>query len=89
MTDEGLDIRVTASYGIATLPEDARDREELLSMADKAMFCSKGRGKDRIMASSESLIQRSTRARRLLLWATTSICRPALMGMGRQRHARG
>jgi len=49
LTDEGLDIRVTASYGIATLPEDARDREELLSMADKAMFCSKGRGKDRIM----------------------------------------
>ncbi|MCX5893468.1 MAG: sensor domain-containing diguanylate cyclase, partial [Deltaproteobacteria bacterium] len=49
LTDEGLDIRVTASYGIATLPEDARDREELLSIADKAMFCSKGRGKDRIM----------------------------------------
>ena len=49
LNDEGLDIRVTASYGIATLPEDAQDREELLSMADKAMFCSKGRGKDRIM----------------------------------------
>ena len=49
LNDEGLDIRVTPSYGIATLPEDARDREELLAMADKAMFCSKGRGKDRIM----------------------------------------
>lgn len=53
LTDEGLDIRVTASYGIATLPEDARDREELLAMADKAMFCSKGRGKDRIMLGRE------------------------------------
>ena len=30
-------------------PEDARDREELLAMADRAMFSSKGRGKDRIM----------------------------------------
>ncbi len=53
LQDEGLNIRVTASYGIATLPEDARDREELLSMADKAMFCSKGRGKDRIMLGRE------------------------------------
>ncbi len=49
LPDEGLDIRVTASYGIATLPEDAQDREELLAMADKAMFSSKDRGKDRIM----------------------------------------
>ena len=49
MNDEGLDVRVTASYGIATLPGDARDREELLAMADRAMFSSKGRGKDRIM----------------------------------------
>lgn len=53
LTDEGLDIRVTASYGIATLPEDARDREELLAMADRAMFCSKGRGKDCIMLGRE------------------------------------
>jgi diguanylate cyclase (GGDEF)-like protein len=50
---EGLDIRVTASYGIATLPEDAQDREELLSMADRALFCSKGRGKDRIMVGRD------------------------------------
>jgi diguanylate cyclase (GGDEF)-like protein len=49
LTDEGLGVRITASYGIATLPEDAGDREELLQMADRAMFCSKGRGKDRIM----------------------------------------
>ena len=53
LTSEGLDITVTASYGIATLPEDARDREELLSMADKAMFCSKGRGKDCIMVGRD------------------------------------
>jgi diguanylate cyclase (GGDEF)-like protein len=53
LNDEGLDIRVTASYGIATLPEDARDREELLAIADRAMFSSKGRGKDRIMLGKE------------------------------------
>ena len=53
LQDGGLAIGLTASYGIATLPEDARDREELLIMADKAMFCSKDRGKDRIMLGRE------------------------------------
>jgi diguanylate cyclase (GGDEF)-like protein len=49
LQDEGLDIGLTASYGIATLPEDAQDREALLLIADGAMFYSKGRGKDTIM----------------------------------------
>lgn len=53
LTDEGLDIRLTASYGIATLPEDAQDREELLAIADQALFHSKGRGKDRIMVGRD------------------------------------
>jgi len=46
---EGLDITLTASYGIATLPDDASDREQLLLIADRAMFYGKGRGKDCIM----------------------------------------
>ena len=49
LTDEGLNLRITASYGIATLPADAQDREGLLNVADKALFSSKDRGKDRIM----------------------------------------
>jgi diguanylate cyclase (GGDEF)-like protein len=53
LTDEGLDITVTASYGIATLPEDAADREQLLLIADRAMFYSKGRGKDCIMVGRD------------------------------------
>ncbi len=46
---EGINLRLTASYGIATLPQDAQDRETLLKIADRAMFRSKGRGKDGIM----------------------------------------
>ena len=53
LKDEGLDIRVTASFGIATMPEDAQDREELLAIADRAMFSGKGRGKDCIMLGRE------------------------------------
>jgi diguanylate cyclase (GGDEF)-like protein len=53
LRDEGLSIKVTASYGIASLPEDAQDREQLLLIADRAMFGSKGRGRDRIMMGQD------------------------------------
>jgi diguanylate cyclase (GGDEF)-like protein len=53
LQSEGLDITVTASYGIATLPDDATDREQLLLIADRAMFYSKGRGKDRIVVGRD------------------------------------
>lgn len=51
--DSGLEIRLTASYGIASLPEDAQDREQLLLIADKALFGSKERGRDRIMVGRD------------------------------------
>jgi diguanylate cyclase (GGDEF)-like protein len=53
LQDEGLEVKVTASYGIASLPEDARDREKLLLIADRAMFGSKDRGRDRILVSRD------------------------------------
>jgi diguanylate cyclase (GGDEF)-like protein len=53
LTGEGLDVTLTASYGIASLPDDASDREQLLLIADRAMFYSKGRGKDCIMVGRE------------------------------------
>ncbi|PYV17046.1 MAG: sensor domain-containing diguanylate cyclase [Acidobacteria bacterium] len=36
-TDEGLNIKVTASFGVAGFPADARTRKELLRMADEAI----------------------------------------------------
>ena len=49
LAEEGLNLKLTASFGIATLPQDARDKETLLLIADRAMYGSKGRGKDGIM----------------------------------------
>lgn len=46
---EGINLSLTASYGIATLPDDARDKTDLLKLADAALFSSKGRGKDTIV----------------------------------------
>jgi diguanylate cyclase (GGDEF)-like protein len=41
-------VRVTASLGVATFPDDANDVKELLALADQAMFRVKNTGKDRV-----------------------------------------
>ena len=45
---EGRDIRLTASVGVATFPEDARSREELIDRADRAMYRNKDQIRDSI-----------------------------------------
>jgi len=44
----GLQVHLSASFGIATFPDDAEDREGLLALADEAMFRIKSRGKDAV-----------------------------------------
>ena len=48
LTKAGLQVRLGASFGVATFPTDADDREGLLALADKAMFRVKKTGKDAI-----------------------------------------
>jgi diguanylate cyclase (GGDEF)-like protein len=45
---ENIDVHVTASFGMATFPHDARDKRELLAEADDCLFRSKADGKNRI-----------------------------------------
>jgi len=45
---EGINARLTASFGVASYPEDARDKRELLAAADRCLFRSKTAGKNRI-----------------------------------------
>jgi diguanylate cyclase (GGDEF)-like protein len=42
----GLDLRVTASLGIAACPEHAAHATELIEAADRAMYLVKARGRD-------------------------------------------
>lgn len=51
LTTEGLAVRIQASFGVATCPEDASDRTGLLALADRAMFRVKGRGKNAVGTS--------------------------------------
>jgi diguanylate cyclase (GGDEF)-like protein len=48
---DGLDVRLTASVGVATLPDVAASVEELLQAADKAMYGVKESGKNGIQAA--------------------------------------
>src|SRR4030095_2075921 len=43
---DGLAIRLTASVGVATLPDVAASAEELVQAADKAMYAGKDYGKN-------------------------------------------
>lgn len=45
---EGINVRLTASFGLACYPKDAADKRELLAAADRCLFRSKTAGKNRI-----------------------------------------
>jgi diguanylate cyclase (GGDEF)-like protein len=45
---EGVD-QVTASFGVATFPDDARDCASLLEVCDRAMYLGKARGRDQVV----------------------------------------
>ena len=46
--DFGVPLSITASVGVASFPHDARDANELLEVADAAMYHSKRTGRDRV-----------------------------------------
>jgi diguanylate cyclase (GGDEF)-like protein len=46
----GRDIAVTISLGVATYPEGARDRDELFSAADRALYGAKRAGRNQVVA---------------------------------------
>jgi diguanylate cyclase (GGDEF)-like protein len=49
---EGLDVHLSASFGVATYPHDATTKRELLAAADHCLFESKSAGKNRISAAT-------------------------------------
>ena len=48
---EGINAHLTASFGVASFPEDAKDKRELLAEADRCLFQSKTEGKNRVTFS--------------------------------------
>lgn len=48
---EGINARLTASFGIACYPFDARNKHELLAEADRCLFQSKTAGKNQVTSA--------------------------------------
>jgi diguanylate cyclase (GGDEF)-like protein len=59
----GAPIRVTASFGVASVPEHARDRNELIAAADAALYAAKTGGKNRVERAGNTLAEPSARPR--------------------------
>jgi diguanylate cyclase (GGDEF)-like protein len=53
LREDGLSLRVTASFGVAGYPDHAKDEIELLRLSDQAMYMAKSLGKNRVVLASE------------------------------------
>ncbi len=53
--EEGLNIKVTASFGVASFPMDGRTRKEILRMADEAMYLVKNTSRNSIALAGEGI----------------------------------
>jgi diguanylate cyclase (GGDEF)-like protein len=57
-----IDLKVTASFGIATYPLDALDADSLLRQADRALYAAKANGRNRVELVEAVAEQASTGA---------------------------
>lgn len=54
-TDENLNIKVTASFGVASFPTDGRTRKDILKLADEAMYLVKNTTRNSIAVAGEGI----------------------------------
>lgn len=53
LREDGLALRITASFGVAGYPDHTKDEIELLKLSDQAMYMAKSLGKNRVVLASE------------------------------------
>ena len=56
-------IEVTASFGVASVPENGLDRNGLIAAADAALYAAKASGKNRVERAAMTLAEPSSRPR--------------------------
>ncbi|MGC1106133.1 MAG: sensor domain-containing diguanylate cyclase [Candidatus Acidiferrales bacterium] len=59
LKDDGLDVHLTASVGVASFPVDSADKAGLLHLADEAMYLVKNTTRDRVAAASSGVLPES------------------------------
>ena len=55
LAQEGIKLRLTASFGIAGFPDHARNKKDLIRLADQAMYEAKYGGRDRVCVARRQL----------------------------------
>jgi diguanylate cyclase (GGDEF)-like protein len=55
LAQEGINLHLTASFGIAGFPDHARSKKDLIRLADQAMYEAKYGGRDRICVARRQL----------------------------------
>ncbi len=53
LTGQGLELHVTASFGLATFPQDGDNLHAIIRAADTMMYCAKAEGRDRMVVASQ------------------------------------
>lgn len=66
--DEGVELTIRASYGVATWPDDTKDIHELIHLADTAMYRVKGSTRDGVAVAGEGLRAAPGREEGLRMW---------------------
>jgi diguanylate cyclase (GGDEF)-like protein len=56
LAPQGLNIKLTASVGVASYPVDSRTKESLLHMADEAMYLVKNTNRDSVAAANMGIL---------------------------------
>jgi diguanylate cyclase (GGDEF)-like protein len=54
LSEQTLNLQITASFGVATFPDDAAGAPELLQAADQAMYRAKARGRNTVVGAGET-----------------------------------
>lgn len=57
LASEGMMLRITASFGLATFPQDGEDLHGIIRAADAMMYCAKAEGRDRLVVASDERSQ--------------------------------
>ena len=53
---EGLNLHLTASLGLASFPDDSRDKDDLIRLADEAMYLAKRTSRNTIAVANEGIV---------------------------------
>ena len=56
MSEEGLNLKITVSLGVASFPEDAANKEKIIHLADEAMYLVKRNERNAIAVAGQGML---------------------------------